>query len=181
MDALTSINWSDWDAMEQADAILKEFGVDIDTTSEDWKLFAANMRIANGAIPDFSTIKETLTEISGILNDLDFGSIIDEEDYQKLVEYNDEWEKFFVMQADGSRQFIGDSNAMLQATRDQINEERKALEERKKTQEGFDKANWGHKDENDQWVATNWKDKKGSKSLFNLLQLKYLNFLKYCL
>ena len=162
MDALTSINWSDWDAMEQADAILKEFGVDIDTTSEDWKLFAANMRIANGAIPDFSTIKETLTEISGILNDLDFGSIIDEKDYQKLVEYNDEWEKFFVMQADGSRQFIGDSNAMLQATRDQINEERKALEERKKTQEGFDKANWGHKDENDQWVATNWKDKKGS-------------------
>ena len=162
MDALTSIDWSDWDAMEQADAILKEFGVDIDTASEDWKLFAANMRIANGAIPDFSTIKETLTEVSGILNDLDFGSIIDEEDYQKLVEYNDEWEKFFVLQADGSRQFIGDSDAMLQATRDQINEERKALEERKKAQEGFKNAKWGHKDENDQWVSADWKNKKGT-------------------
>ena len=162
MDALTSIDWSDWDAMEQADAILKEFGVDIDTASEDWKLFATNMRIANGAVPDFSTIKETLTEVSGILNDLDFGSIIDEEDYQKLVEYNDEWEKFFVLQADGSRQFIGDSDAMLQATRDQINEERKALEERKKAQEGFKNANWGHKDENDQWVSADWKNKKGT-------------------
>ena len=71
------------------------------------------MRIANGAIPDFSTLKETLTEISGILHDLDFGSIIDEEDYQKLVEYNDEWKKFFILQADGSRKFIGDSDVML--------------------------------------------------------------------
>jgi hypothetical protein len=39
------------------------------------------MRTATGAIPDYSKLKTDLNEISAILQDLDFGSIIDEEDY----------------------------------------------------------------------------------------------------
>ena len=159
---LSEVDWSSWDAMEQADAIMKEFGVDIDTSSEEWKEFTNKMRIANGAIPDFSTIKQTLVDVSGILNKLDFGSIISDEDYQKLMDYNDEWSKFFILQADGTRKFIGDADAMAQATRDNIEEQRKALAERQAIQESFNDVKWGHTDENGQWQKADWANKEGT-------------------
>jgi len=106
--------------MEQADRLMKEYGVDIDTASEEWVEFAEKMRIATSARPNFEKLKETLQNISGILKDLNFGDIISEEDYQELIAYNDEWERFFMMQADGTRKFIGDSAVMRQETMDNI-------------------------------------------------------------
>ena len=131
---LMTIDWSDWDAMDQAVEIMNSFGKSIDTSSEEWKQLTAQMRLATGAVPDFSQLKENLNAISGILQDLDFGSTISDEDYQRLVAYNDEWERFFILQADGSRMFIGDSEAMLQQTRDNIREQQKELETRKAAQ-----------------------------------------------
>ena len=162
MKALMDIDWSSWDAMEQADRILKEFNVDIDTSSEEWQQFAQDMRIAAGATPDFSTLKTDLNEISSILNDLDFGSIIKEEDYQKLVAYNDEWERFFMLQADGSRKFIGNADDMRKQTRNDIRAQREALRERMAAQEGFKNANWGHKDDAGNWVKADWANKSGT-------------------
>ena len=158
---LSTIDWSSWDALEQADALMKEFGVDIDTSSEYWQNFANEMRTANGAIPDFTQLRDTLTEVTGILSDLDFGSVISDEDYAKLVAYNDEWERFFMLQADGSRVFIGDSKEMLQATRDDINAQREALRARQAAQEGFNNVGWGH-EENGVRVSEDWANKKGS-------------------
>lgn len=158
---LMTIDWSDWDAMDQAVEIMNSFGKSIDTSSEEWKQLTAQMRLATGAVPDFSQLKENLNAISGILQDLDFGSTISDEDYQRLVAYNDEWERFFILQADGSRMFIGDSEAMLQQTRDNIREQQKELETRKAAQQGFKDANWGHQGENG-WVSADWKNKSGS-------------------
>jgi hypothetical protein len=31
-----TIDWSSWDALEQADAIMQNFGVNIDTSTESW-------------------------------------------------------------------------------------------------------------------------------------------------
>lgn len=158
---LMTIDWSDWDAMDQAVKIMNSFGKSIDTSSEEWKQLTTQMRLATGAVPDFSQLKENLNAISGILKDLDFGSTISDEDYQRLVAYNDEWERFFILQADGSRMFIGDSEAMLQQTRDNIREQQKELETRKAAQQGFKDANWGHQGE-DSWVSADWKNKSGS-------------------
>ena len=162
--ALANIDWSSWDALEQADLIMQEFGVDIDTTSQEWITFAERMRIANGATPDFSRLKDTLIEISGILNDLEFGDIIDDEDYQKLVAYNDEWERFFILQADGTRKFVGDSAEMLAQTRANIEAQREELRIRQETQENFSAAGWGY-GEGDNRVTDEekvWKGREGS-------------------
>jgi Holliday junction resolvasome RuvABC DNA-binding subunit len=45
---------------------------------------------------------------------------------------------------------------MLQATRDQINAERKALEERKKIQEEFNKVKWQYTDADGNKVDVDW-------------------------
>ena len=128
LDQLMALDWSDWDALSQADLILQEFGVDLDLTADEWVTFAENMRIAARAVPDFSKLKSDLNNITKIINDLDFGKAIKDEDYQTLVAYNQEWSKFFVMQADGSRKFIGDAEAMATATRDLALEHKNLLE-----------------------------------------------------
>lgn len=163
--ALANIDWSSWDALEQADLIMQEFGVDIDTTSQEWVTFAERMRIANGATPDFSSLKDTLIEISGILGDLEFGDIIDDEDYQKLVAYNDEWERFFILQADGTRKFVGDSAEMLAQTRANIEAQRKELRIRQEAQENFSAAGWGYTDSEGARITDEskvWKGREGS-------------------
>ena len=163
LEKLITVDWSNWDALEQADAIMKEFGVDIDTSSSEWQKFAEEMRIAAGATPDFSQLKDTLISITSILQDLDFGSVISEEDYQKLVQYNDEWERFFMLQANGTRVFIGDSNDMQQTLQKDLLQKQQDLQDRKKAQEGFEEANWGHYDETgENWVKANWNNMSGS-------------------
>ena len=104
---LTSVDWTSYDAFDQAQAILKEYGITISETDAKWQLFVSDMRIASGALPDFSRIKTDLNNISAIVKTLKFGEMISDEDYQTLIAYNDEWERFFLLQADGSRQFIG--------------------------------------------------------------------------
>lgn len=104
---LTSVDWTSYDAFDQAQVILKEYGITISETDAEWQSFVSNMRIASGALPDFSRIKTDLNNISAIVKTLKFGEMISDEDYQTLIAYNDEWERFFLLQADGSRQFIG--------------------------------------------------------------------------
>jgi hypothetical protein len=158
LEALTKIDWSDWDAMDQAKQIMSDLGVEIDFGSEAWQKFAQEMRIAGGAIPDFSGLKQDLIDITSILGKLDFGSTISDADYQTLMasEYGKEWEQFFILQADGTRKFIGNNQQMLQATRDQINAEREALAERKKIQEDFNKVKWQYTDADGNKVDVDW-------------------------
>lgn len=158
---LATIDWSSWDAMDQAKQIMKEFGVEIDLTSDEWQKFATDMRIAAGATPDFSRLKTDLNEITGILQDLDFGDTISDEDYQRLVEYNNEWERFFILQADGSRKFIGNAAQMQEITRENIRQQRQELAERRQIQKDFANVGWGHTDENGNRVKADWANKSG--------------------
>lgn len=153
LNQLMAIDWSDWDALSQADVILQEFGVDIDLTSQEWLDFAESMRIAARAVPDFSKLKSNLNSISKILSGLEFGDAIDEDDYSTLVEYNQEWSKFFVTQADGSRKFIGDAEAMAAATRDLALEHKSLLE------------TYSAAAENDDISSFNWNQKITKKTL----------------
>ena len=162
MEALMNIDWSSWNALDQADRVLQEFGGDIDLTSKEWEKFAHEMRIASGATPDFSTLKADLNEVSAILNNLDFGKVIKEEDYQRLIAYNNEWERFFILQADGSRQFIGNSQDMQSEIQNNIRQQREELIARKKVQEEFVKSNWGHEDDTGSRVSADWENKSGT-------------------
>lgn len=161
MNALAGIDWTAYDALEQADNILQQYGKDIDTTSDYWVDFAKQMREATYAQPDFTKMKNDLVEVSGILNNLSFGSVISDEDLKKLTAYKAEWADFFQMQADGSMKFIGDEQAMKQAMQDNIREQMKDLADRAKAQEKFVSGKWGTKDENgvhQTWSGDQWKD-----------------------
>jgi hypothetical protein len=79
---------------------------------------AEDMRIAAGATPDYSKLKSDLAGVASIIKDLDFGSIISDEDYEKLLAYSDAWDKYFMLQVDGTRKFIGSQSEIKKAMLD---------------------------------------------------------------
>lgn len=149
LNAISEIDWSDYDAFEKLSTTMASYGKTLDENDPKWTKFIADMRRANGAIPDFSKLQDDLTEISKILNNLNFGDIIDDEAYAKIIELHKDWDKFFTMQTDGTRKFIGNAEQMKQATQDSVREAKKAMADRKNIQDEFKKdsslsgINWG--------------------------------------
>ena len=135
---LNNVKWDDWNAFEkQVIPILQRYGYELNNDSGEFDEFITNMRYVGVATPDFSDLVFNLTEVSKILQELDFGDTLDDEDYQTLLKYNNELEKFFILQADGSRKFIGDSHQILDALRKQVAEEKQELEQRSQWQQTF--------------------------------------------
>ena len=105
---LANIDWTSWDAGEQAIDIAQRYDIAIDGTSEKWQEYVARMRDASNALPDLKALGETFKQISEITKDIDLGSILSSDDYNLLVEYNGALEDYFAILSDGSAQFIGD-------------------------------------------------------------------------
>lgn len=162
LEKFANIDWSDWNAFDKAKEIMSEFGIEIDTSTDYWVQFINQMRIAGGAMPEFTTLKQNLTEVGEILNDLDFDNVISDEDYEKLMAYNDEWARFFQLQSDGSHAFIGNKQQLKQQTIDNVTAQRQALHQRRTDQQGVKDANWGHYNADGERVAADWATKSGS-------------------
>ena len=141
---IADIDWSDYDAFDQFVAIFESMGYSIDEASAYWTGFTANMRQAGTAIPDFTKLKTTLSSIAKITQDLKLGDIVTEEDYKALIDYNSAWEDFFVLQADGSRKFIGDADSMRAATQQMALEQKALLDSYKEVSdiEAVQDFNW---------------------------------------
>ena len=136
-----NIDWEADDAIEQAAEAMEQYGVEIDTSSQYWQNFVDGMRSVSGYVPEFEELQTTLQNVSSILGKLDFGSTISQEDYEILVAYNDEWERFFILQADGTRKFIGDSQQMLNAARSQIRSQQLDLDSQRDLANNFNSSN----------------------------------------
>lgn len=123
LDEIANIDWTSWDAGEQAIAIAERYGVAIDGTSQAWQNNINAMRDATNALPDLEAMRQEFEQIKEITADIDLGSILSEEDYEMLVNYNKELENYFAILSDGSAQFIGDKLDFQQALEQQHTEE----------------------------------------------------------
>ncbi len=108
MNEMANIDWSSWDAGERAIEIAESYGVAIDGTSEAWKRHVETMRDASNALPDLEQLRDTIAQVKEISEDMQIGDILSEEDYNLLVKYNKELERYFATLSDGSVQFVGD-------------------------------------------------------------------------
>ena len=148
LDQISQIDWSDYDAFEQFEAIFEGMGYSIDTASGEWDEFITTMRQASGAIPDFTKLKDNLSAMARITKDLKLGDIVSEEDYDTLVKINEAYADLFTLQADGSRKFIGDAEAMRAATKQMALDQKELLDSYKKVAdiEAVAKFNWDDAD-----------------------------------
>lgn len=172
---LMEIDWSSWDAMKQAKELMSEYGVEIDLSSNAWSKFTAEMRTAAGAIPDFSQLQTNLQNISKILQDLNFGSVIEDEDYKKLVSYNKAWEQFFIMQADGTRKFIGDSKTLKDSLKEETVDSRQKQLNRLDAQQrflntGLGEVDWSKENASSRYISMLAQANENTPAITNMLE-----------
>lgn len=151
MNALGNIDWDSYDVDQQIVTTMRDLGVEVDTTTEEYKQFIAELRHSTQAMPDFSSLISQLKEISTITKDLEFGTIISEEDYNNLVNMNAELAKYFMLTSEGYK-MIGEGNLVQEAGIQKLEEEIALMRER---------ADWAE----DFQADTNWilKDSEGNK------------------
>lgn len=159
MNALGNIDWDSYDVDQQIVTTMRELGVEVDTTTEEYKQFIAELRHSTQAMPDFSSLISQLKEISTITKDLEFGTIISEEDYNNLVNMNAELAKYFMLTAEGYK-MIGEGNLVQEAGIQKLEEEIALMRERADWAEDFQAdTNWvlndseGNKIEDFNWNA----------------------------
>lgn len=111
IEQLGSVDWSNWYAMEDVEAMLQEMGYDLDMTNPKIQAFVEQMRTIGSASPA-DAIKRTEENIEALGAKLQEGiapgSLLDEEIYTKLIEQNSELQNSFMKTLDGQYKYVGD-------------------------------------------------------------------------
>lgn len=107
---IEGIDWTDPSAVSQLTAAVKEQGIEVDVTSAAFLAMANAMAAAGqqsltleGRI---NSLRSALAELRGIIDGIDFGSVISDEDFNKLMEYDSGVRDMFLMTPEGY-QFVG--------------------------------------------------------------------------
>ena len=94
---LEGVNWGDPNAIAKLNAEIEEQGLNVDTSSAAWKAYTEAMSNAGMAIggvqSKFEALRDTIASTSDITKDLKTNDIISDEDYEKLLEVNQDVRK----------------------------------------------------------------------------------------
>lgn len=161
--AFSQVDWSSWDAMDQYREILADMGISLQFSDEKVKSFAEKMRKATQSIPyeKMQKLKDTALDLVKVSKDIDFGSVISEEAYQLLIDYNEELEKYFVLTSEG-RKVVGGVEQMKDLS---FEEQLAEMDVYQAAYESMDMGSWGHDNSSGEWIATDWSSyARGLKS-----------------
>lgn len=177
MNALGNIDWDSYEVDQQIVTTMRDLGVEVDTTTEEYKEFIAELRHSTQAMPDFSKLAADLQTIASITKDIEIGSIVSEEDYQTLVAMNAELEKYFMLTTEGYK-VIGGVDEIQEGRIEEIKAETEAMRERAEWAQNFNAdTNWvlndseGNKIEDFNWdsYAAEGSQYANSNTLTNIM------------
>lgn len=110
---INSIDWTQNDAMYQVNQALEEQGIYLNTSTDAWRNYSFAAREAAIATQDVNdrleTFKQNLKDFKDVTSDIEFGTVISDEDYQNLVEYNEALSEFFIQTTDGWKMISEDT------------------------------------------------------------------------
>lgn len=158
MEIASGFDWTQGPAaaMSQLEGKLSEIDVAIDTTQESWIEFITtleqNSKMSVLAF-NLDTIRTSLQKIKSLVEDVEIGSIVSDEDYKELLKYDGALHKFFQMTEDGYR-YIGEQP--LSEVINSVAEQQLAqgLEANARARAGAAKANEANYKYNKETVAT---------------------------
>lgn len=172
---LSSVDWSNYDALYEVNNVLRELGIETLTlTEEKWSTFQKELRAATGATRDFTKMTSDLKTVFVELSKIKYGDLVDTKIYDSLIEYGhragEAWEDFFITTADGSKRFIGNQQDMIKATREKFESELSDIQKLQSIQENYEKITW--KIGKDEVVAPDWakyteKDREMANSILS--------------
>ena len=161
LEELSSVDWTQWDALTEASAKMTKFGITIDTGSEKWKDYAKSMRQVTGAMPDFDKMRTDIKSIINLTSNLEFGKTISQDEYETLTTNNPILEQYFQAQADGSQKFIGNANKIKESSLASLQEMKDQMMELSYLQNDFNKISFIEKDKEGKEKNIDWSELKG--------------------
>lgn len=112
-DITSAIDWTDEGAIETFNEELKKAGINIDQNSIEYKIFIEQLEKSNNvltkSINKFDDILSKIEQINDLTESLKIGSILSDEDYEKLISLYAGAEKFFIRVAGGYQMISGSS------------------------------------------------------------------------
>ena len=127
--AVSQTDWSDIDSAQAFGDLLSSMGIDLPIVSLNH--FVNQMMDANNAVKNFNKANwsENIKETSEILQDLDVGGIINEEDLTRFTELDIGFGEYFTKMADGTYMLTKDAEEFYDLIRNaQLNEVKEAIQ-----------------------------------------------------
>lgn len=140
--AISDIDWSNpVQGARDLQGKLYDLGIVIENNNGAWNQFESNISNLNisALAKDTKTWRTELAALNKVIKDVDFGSVVSDENYKTIVAANGELKKYFLMTAEGYK-FIGDKEELSKFTSEAQQEDLlKMLDSQRKAVDGI---NW---------------------------------------
>ena len=111
--AMEQIDWSSSHALADLNAILEQQGVSVNTATKAWEDYAQAMKEGLGLI-DAATLKQNQQEVAKIINDLDTGSTVSAEEYEKIQSQSAAAASLFVEEITGEYRLVSSQGTLAE-------------------------------------------------------------------
>ena len=109
---LVNIDFTNIESISQFKDVMESFGQEVDLSNEKCRNFLSTMigfpENIEEITAQITTLRESFSEISEIVGELELGQILTKDDYNTLVAYNEELAQYFTLLADGGAVVTGD-------------------------------------------------------------------------
>lgn len=128
MEIAQNIDWTSASGLDEFNKQLEAAGIEIDKNSAEWQAFVSSLeRIPIKLQPtDVAKIRKTFLELSELASKIKIGSIISDDEYEKLIAANGALKSMFVQTANGYA-YIGSQDLSTTVKENYQNDIRKEL------------------------------------------------------
>lgn len=140
MEIAQNIDWTSASSLDEFNKQLEAAGIEIDKNSAEWQAFVSSLeRIPIKLQPtDVAKIRKTFLELSELASKIKIGSIISDDEYEKLIAANGALKSMFVQTANGYA-YIGSQDLSTTVKENYQNDIRKDLNNSLIAQKGLKK------------------------------------------
>lgn len=140
MEIAQNIDWTSASGLDEFNKQLEAAGIEIDENSAEWQAFVSSLeRIPIKLQPtDVTKIRKTFLELSELASKIKIGSIISDDEYEKLIAANGALKSMFVQTANGYA-YIGSQDLSTTVKENYQNDIRKDLNNSLIAQKGLKK------------------------------------------
>lgn len=128
LDALSQLDYTSYDIGHQIKNTLSKLGIELAMSEADFENWVKKIRQTENTVPTFNDLLTSLIEINNVLKEIDFGELISDEDYEKLVAYDNKLKDLFQYTGEKWR-FIGDKDSVAQTLQKSVENDLKGLKE----------------------------------------------------
>lgn len=146
MEIAQNIDWTSASGLDEFNKQLEAAGIEIDKNSAEWQAFVSSLeRIPIKLQPtDVTKIRKTFLELSELASKIKIGSIISDDEYEKLIAANGALKSMFVQTANGYA-YIGSQDLSTTVKENYQNDIRKDLNNSLIAQKGLKEiSDWNY-------------------------------------